>query len=161
MNYTIREMQETDIKSVQKVAKVSWNTTYENMIPVDIQDRFLQAAYSEGRMVSRLKHSSLFVAEKENQIVGFANFSPVNEKGEVELGAIYLEPAYQGRGIGSALLLKGIEKLSGVQSVFIDVEKENRVGIRFYKAKGFKTVAEFEDVLEGHRSKMLRMILEV
>ncbi len=48
-----------------------------------------------------------FVAEVENNIVGFANFSSVREDGKVELWAIYVHPEQQGRGIGSALLQKG------------------------------------------------------
>ena len=96
MGFVIREVVREDIKQVQDIAKESWHATYEGIIPREIQDNFLQAAYSNEMMERRLNSSFLYVAEVENKIVGFANFSPVNHEGQVELSAIYLSPVYQG-----------------------------------------------------------------
>lgn len=161
MSYTIRKMEKTDIKQVQEVAKTSWNATYEGIIPLAIQMNFLNNAYSDEAMNRRLKLSSLYVAEVDGGIVGFANFSPLKEDGTAELGAIYLLPAHQGKGIGTALLQQGIQDLKNASSIFINVEKENKTGCTFYEAKGFKEVCEFDDDLEGHISRMVRMVLAV
>ncbi|MDQ0481839.1 GNAT family N-acetyltransferase [Guptibacillus hwajinpoensis] len=161
MEYTIRKMEERDVNPVQEVAKKSWNTTYEKIIPLEIQERFLDTAYNDEMMIKRLNGSYLYVAEKDQQIVGFANFSTVKEEGEVELGAIYLYPEYQGKGIGTALLHEGIKNLKGVKSIYINVEKENSIGTNFYQAKGFEVISEFDDNLEGHITKMFRMVLSV
>jgi len=161
MEYTIRKMEKKDINQVQEVARTSWNTTYEGIIPLEIQESFLTSAYSDEMMLKRLEVSSLYVAEKNGKIVGFANFSPVKEEGEVELGAIYLYKEYQGEGIGTALLQEGIKELNGARSVYISVEKENETGTSFYRAKGFTVVSEFEDDLEGHITKMYRMVLSL
>jgi ribosomal protein S18 acetylase RimI-like enzyme len=159
MDYTIRNMEKEDIKQVQEVAKTSWNATYEGIIPLEIQESFLNSAYNDEMVLKRLDVSLLYVAEKDGKIVGFANFSPVKEGGEVELGAIYLYPEYQGEGIGTALLQEGIKNLDGARSVYISVEKENETGTNFYRAKGFRVVSEFDDNLEGHITKMFRMVL--
>ncbi|MFI8575394.1 GNAT family N-acetyltransferase [Rossellomorea aquimaris] len=161
MEYTIRKMEKKDINQVQEVARTSWNTTYEGIIPLEIQESFLTSAYSDEMMLKRLEVSSLYVAEKNGKIVGFANFSPVKEEGEVELGAIYLYKEYQGEGIGTALLQEGIKELKGARSVYISVEKENETGTSFYRAKGFTVVSEFDDDLEGHITKMYRMVLSL
>jgi ribosomal protein S18 acetylase RimI-like enzyme len=161
MEYTIRKMEKKDINQVQEVARTSWNTTYEGIIPLEIQASFLTSAYSDEMMLKRLEVSSLYVAEKNGKIVGFANFSPVKEEGEVELGAIYLYKEYQGEGIGTALLQEGIKELNGARSVYISVEKENETGTNFYRAKGFTVVSEFDDDLEGHITKMYRMVLSL
>ena len=47
MTYTIRKMDYKDIQSVQRVAKISWNATYEGIIPLQIQTKFLEEAYSD------------------------------------------------------------------------------------------------------------------
>lgn len=159
MKCTIRNMNKEDINQVQTVAKTSWNSTYEGIIPLELQERFLNTAYSDEMMVKRLNGSSLYVAEIGGEIVGFANFSPVRENREVELGAIYLLPEYQGKGIGTALLQEGIKNVNGAKSVKISVEKENKSGTNFYHAKGFEVLSEFDDNLEGHITKMLRMAL--
>ncbi|WP_188455442.1 GNAT family N-acetyltransferase [Virgibacillus oceani] len=161
MNYSIRNMTEQDIHPVQHVARTSWNNTYEGIIPLEIQNNFLEAAYNDERMMQRLQHSHIFVAEADGQIVGFANFSPVNEAGKMELGAIYLFPAYQGNGIGTALLQKGITDLKGAKEIFINVERDNLVGKTFYEAKGFEVVSEFDDDFDGHILKTIRMVLNV
>jgi ribosomal protein S18 acetylase RimI-like enzyme len=161
MDYKIRQMLQEDIEQLQKVAKISWNHTYKGIIPPDIQERFLQTNYSDEMMVRRLEHSLMFVAECEGTVVGYANFSKVNETGDAELSAIYLCPDYQGKGIGTDLLQAGISHLSAVKAIYINVEKENKVGLAFYRAKGFVVVSEFDDDFDGHILKTVRMALKI
>lgn len=161
MGFVIREMVREDIKQVQDVAKESWHATYEGIIPREIQDNFLQAAYSNEMMERRLNSTFLYVAEVENKIVGFANFSPVNHDGQAELSAIYLSPAYQGRGIGTALLEAGVNNIANIEEIYLDVEKENTIGTAFYTAKGFTIMNEFDDNFDGHILKTVRMVLKV
>lgn len=161
MKYLIRHMLKEDIQQVQKVARNSWYSTYENIIPLAIQNRFLQSAYSDENMKKRLETSYLFVAESNDEIIGFVNFSPLKEGGQIELGAIYLDPDFQGAGVGSALLQKGISTIEGIQEIFINVEKDNIIGKTFYIAKGFKQVAEIDELFDGHNLKTIRMVLTV
>ena len=150
-----------DIKQVQNVAKATWNATYEGIIPLSVQENFLKSAYSEDIMKRRSEQSHLFVAIDNEKVIGFANFSPVNEEGKTELGAIYLYPGFQGKGLGSALLQKGINSLKHVKEIYINVEKENKIGKTFYEAKGFQVVEEFDDDFDGHVLKTIRMVLEI
>ncbi|MDE5414269.1 GNAT family N-acetyltransferase [Alkalihalobacterium chitinilyticum] len=161
MKFTIREMLHDDTKQVQEVAKKTWNATYEGIIPLEVQDDFLNAAYNDERMKQRLERSFLFVAEFDGRVVGFANFSPVRDNGKVELAAIYLYPEYQGKGIGSALLQQGIKDLDGIKEIYINVEKDNKIGKAFYDAKSFKVVKEFDEDFDGHILKTVRMVLKV
>ncbi|KEK25033.1 GNAT family N-acetyltransferase [Bacillus gaemokensis] len=161
MTYIIREMKEADINDVQEVAKVAWHDTYEGIIPKTIQDKFLEQAYSGVKMKYRLENSHLFVAEIDEKIIGFANFSPVKHQNEAELGAIYLLPEHQEKGIGTALLQRGITLLEDVQKIYIYVEAENEKGKRFYEAKGFAALEQFEEDFEGHKLQTIRMVLHI
>ncbi|ARF17828.1 GNAT family N-acetyltransferase [Sporosarcina ureae] len=161
MSFVIREMVKEDIKQVQDVAKKSWNSTYEGIIPHQIQENFLNAAYNDKMMEKRLNSSFIYVAEMKDKVVGFANFTPVNSEGQSELSAIYLYQDCQGEGIGTALLQRGIKELENLKEVYIDVEKENTVGKTFYDAKGFKTINEYDDNFDGHILKTIRMCLTV
>ncbi|WP_407270937.1 GNAT family N-acetyltransferase [Radiobacillus sp. PE A8.2] len=156
--YTIRQMNSEDISYVQHVAKTSWNHTYDGIIPLEIQTNFLENAYSVKMMEKRLQQSFLYVAETDGSIVGFANFSPVKADGVAELGAIYLLPEFQGKGIGSALLEKGIYNNPEVKQIHVEVEKDNQLGLNFYYAKGFIAESEYDDFFDGHTLKTVRMV---
>lgn len=157
----VRKMKKKDIPQVQNVAKTSWHATYEGIIPRNIQDSFLQQAYSKDSLKRRLKSSYIFVAEMNGGIVGFANYTPVDQRGKAELGAIYLLPDFQGKGIGTALLNEGMDKLFGLREIHLSVEKNNAKAIHFYEAKGFKTMSEFDEDFAGHKLKTVRMALNV
>lgn len=152
-------MNEDDISFVQEIAQTTWAATYEGIIPKHIQERFLQAAYSDERLTFRLQTSLFLVATVGESLIGFANFSNVNEEGQAELFAIYLLPTAQHKGIGSALLENGIQRLQGATSLTVCVEKDNIIGRQFYNAKGFQQVDEFDDLFEGHILKTIRLNL--
>ncbi|WP_160718751.1 hypothetical protein [Bacillus sp. USDA818B3_A] len=73
MEFIIREMKLEDIYQVQQVAKESWKSTYQGIIPLGIQERFLKAAYNDDMMQNRLENSFIWVSEVNRKIVGFAS----------------------------------------------------------------------------------------
>lgn len=156
----IIRMAELHIPKVKTIATKSWHATYEGTIPLHVQNDFLAMAYNEERLLKRLTETPFYIAKQEGEIVGFANFSNKKETGEVELGAIYLDPAVQNRGIGSALLAHGCKELQPTK-IYINVESKNEIGKQFYKAKGFEVVNEFDEDFAGHILKTIRMVLHV
>ncbi|PIC98770.1 GNAT family N-acetyltransferase [Sporosarcina sp. P29] len=158
MSFLVREMVSEDIERVQDIARQSWHATYEGIIPRTIQDCFLDAAYDTPMMNRRLQTSNLFVVEVDDEVVGFADFSQVDEDGKSKLRAIYLYPDRQGKGLGSALIQKGIEVLGKLKELIVEVEKDNMIGRKFYEAKGFEVVKEYDDNFDGHTLKTIQMI---
>lgn len=155
----IRNMVKEDIKKVQDIAKQSWNTTYDGIIPYNIQENFLNKAYSNEMMSKRLVSSYLFVAEKITRLLALLIFHQQDSKGRSELSAIYLYPSCKGKGIGTAFLQKGIEVIKNIKEIYLEVEKENLIKKRFYEAKGFKAVKEYDDNFDGHILKTVQMPL--
>ncbi len=158
MNSKIRNMTEKDIPKIQNIAKLSWHDTYAEIIPFHIQDNFLEMAYSSSMLEKRLALTKMYVAEFEDQVVGFANFSK-DENGIVELTAIYLLSDYRNLRIGSALIKHGISRMEGIKFIDVVVEKENKVGYNFYKKFGFLVQDEFEDDFDSHILKSVKMRL--
>ncbi|WP_411955230.1 N-acetyltransferase family protein [Alkalibacillus sp. S2W] len=161
MSVTVRALDQNDFQSVREVAQTSWHDTYDDILPRHVQDAFLTEAYNDYNMQQRLMRGGFWVAEDENGIIGFSNFTPVNEQGDADLVAIYMHPDHIGQGIGSMLLQTGIQQLMSLRYLYVDVEKENEVGMRFYEAKGFKVVKEFDEVFAGHTLSTVRMVLEL
>ncbi|GEN45568.1 GNAT family N-acetyltransferase [Alkalibacillus haloalkaliphilus] len=158
MDAVIRPLEQSDIRAVQQVAQESWHHTYEGVIPRHIQDTFLTEAYSDLNMQRRLDRGGVWVAENQDGIVGFANLTPINDHNEAELVAIYILPDHIGFGIGTKLLQSGVSELKGLQRLYVEVEKENEVGLKFYEAKGFNVLKEYDDVFAGHTLKTLQMV---
>ncbi|MDV2682771.1 GNAT family N-acetyltransferase [Alkalihalophilus lindianensis] len=155
----IRKAIMKDITDIQKVAKETWNDTYEGIIPRDIQDRFIARAYSDENLERRIKKSLFLVATVNDSVIGFANF--FFKQTEAVLGAIYIEPSEHGKGIGSDLLSTGIKELNEVTRILVEVEAGNKVGVAFYQAKGFYLVEEYDDHFDGHILKTKRMALDL
>ena len=150
VNQLIREMRHEDIHAVQLIAKLSWQDTYEGIIPSEIQDLFLEKAYSNAMMMKRLEKTSVYVAVNEEKVVGFANFTRIDEDGDVELTAIYMHPDYQQLGYGKRLLEIGLEHIQKAQQLFVYVESENIKGCSFYERNGFTYLEKFDEFFEGH-----------
>lgn|SRR5690625_3495073 len=161
MNVIIRGMEERDIKDIQQVAKKSWYETYKRSIPLDIQEHFLNTAYQPATLKRRLQESRIFVAKVEKHIVGFIHISNVKKDGRSELGALYLLPHYQRRGIGTALLDYSINRLKGLKEIYLHVEKNNKTALKFYEAKGFEKVSKLTDYLFGHKVQTIQMCLKI
>lgn len=161
MSVVIRLMTENDIQAVQHIAEVSWHDTYENIIPLKIQERFLKLAYNMDTLKKRLKNSIFYVAETDGKLVGFANYSPINKENRMELAAIYIHPVHQNQSIGSRFLDKAIASIPSLKEIYIDVERDNHKGRSFYIAKGFTVVKEFEDDFDGYLLQTIRMVLKL
>jgi GNAT superfamily N-acetyltransferase len=162
MATVIRRATFNDIGDIQMIAKITWAQTYQQIIPLGIQEAFLQKNYSDVAMRNRLDRSVVLVAESDGDIIGFANFFRSEQNAEeAELGAIYILPEVQSKGAGGKLLKAGIEELGRVNRLFVVVEKDNIIGCRFYNSQGFVSVNEFEEQLDGHILKLIKMVLEI
>ena len=151
-----------DIPGVKTVARRTWAHTYRGVIPEPVQQKYLNLAYSQEALERRLRSGIFLVAERQTEIVGFAQFVPVaGTEGEVDLVAIYVLPEAQGRGAGSKLLDAGIRALGDVRRVRVRVERDNTVGRGFYDARGFRLVRESVDEFEGHSFNMVELVLEI
>src|SRR5699024_9929891 len=128
MAFIIGKMKKEDTKQVQDVAKKCWKSTYNQIIPRNIQERLLKAAYSDEMVERRRQESFIFDGKMESEVVGVVNNTPVNDEGQAKLGGIYIHANSQNKGIGTALLQKGFEVLVGVREIYIDVEKDNNIG---------------------------------
>lgn len=96
-----------------------------------------------------LDNSETWIYEDEGRVVGFLSMH------ENEVGAIFIYPEMQGRGIGRALMdvAKGLH-----ETLELEVFKENLKARGFYEHYGFVTFKEY--VPEEFGRPMLRMRLE-
>lgn len=163
MALRIRRAEPGDIGAVQSIARQTWAFTYRDLIPnwADLVERW----YTEQSLRRRMERGVLLVAEDDHQgsLVGFINlFANARVPGEVRLGAIYVLPEWEGRGIGTALLRAGLASIPDTRRVVAHVEQGNTVGLAFYRARGFHPVRELaEDVGDGQLLPTVEVALEL
>jgi ribosomal protein S18 acetylase RimI-like enzyme len=149
---TIRSAQTDDIGGIEEVARQTWNATYAEIISPESQERLLDNFYSSAALKEAVQQegSWFFVAVEENDVIGFAQFI-VQENGDGQLTRIYVQPKMQRQGIGKEMLKEGLSLIEtqGIQRVLVHVEKENQIGIQFYRKRGFDYERKFSVDLLG------------
>lgn len=146
-----------DAEAVFDVQRQTWLATYPNdefgityedirkrlegengeLIPQKVQ-RWKEGIESSG------ERRETFVVRENGKIIGFVAPGIVNEQRRI--GAIYVLPEAQGKGIGGALLKKSIEWHGRNEDIFLRVASYNQNAIDFYRRNGFiETDNKIED----------------
>ena len=137
---SIRIAEVRDATAIAHVHVQSWLTTYEGIVPKEYLASLNEADRVPLWQEWLIRDISIFVAEVEGKIVGFAGGGPIREPlaaYDAELYTIYLLKEVQGRGIGKALLSAVAEALVGRDhtSMLVWVLEQNP-GVRFYVKMG-------------------------
>jgi ribosomal protein S18 acetylase RimI-like enzyme len=85
--------------------------------------------------------SGCFVALGGGEVVGYT-FPHVIGDGRHRVGALYVLPAFHGRGIGHLLLERNLGWHGDRQDVYLHVATYNERAIRFYERHGFVLTGE-------------------
>jgi ribosomal protein S18 acetylase RimI-like enzyme len=153
-----------DVTAVQNIARRTWRATYADLIPEEVQKRLLATWYSTEALEGQIRagETLFLVARWEEQPVGFAQFVRISAS-EAGLLRIYVLPEFQNRRVGSELLSAGLEKLKdlGVGKLTVDVERDNRIGRRFYRRRSFEDVGESIADFGGHRVALVKCELRI
>jgi GNAT superfamily N-acetyltransferase len=135
---TVRAAAPADAAAIREVATDAWRATYAELIGADVVERFLAQAYTPERVALRIERHDVFVAGAEGgDPSGVDAFiDSLVEDGHVHIAALYARPDTRGRGLGTALLRRVVERHPGLD-ISADVLVGNERGEPFYVARGF------------------------
>lgn len=86
-------------------------------------------------------------ADEDGQLVGFVAGDPRPAQGVAWIATIGVDPRYQRRGIGRALL-RACEGLTKLPHMKLTVRLSNRVAVALYEKEGYRTI----DIWKGYYS---------
>jgi ribosomal protein S18 acetylase RimI-like enzyme len=158
---TVRRAVPADAEGISTVNVETWLATYPNDelgITAEALRLHLEGAAGErtAERIARRRRSisesaaggslsAQFVADSGGAIVGYT-LPFVTAEGRHRVGALYVLPAFQGRGIGHLLLARNLAWHGDGQDVYLHVAAYNEHAIRFYERHGFAlTGAEAHD----------------
>lgn len=79
----------------------------------------------------------IFVAKVAGKVVGYIDLS-VDDANRRTIGAVYVAPEAQGRGVGSKLIDKALGLYGRDEDIFLEVVSYNQNAIGFYERFGFE-----------------------
>ena len=139
--HMIRQYEDADLDSVLS----SWENASKVAHPF-LREEF-QAQERKNIPELYIPNADTWVVEVDDQVVGF--IALIGN----EVGAIFLQPAHQGKKIGKLMMDKAKELHGDLE---VEVFERNSIGRNFYAQYGFKLIEEKVHELTGERLLRLK-----
>jgi GNAT superfamily N-acetyltransferase len=163
----IRAARMADIPGLIDVHIASWRSAYREQVPdqvlADLDLTRSQRQRTWSAVLSNDRQRA-FVAERNDQILGFVNIGPARPPVDPTIGevyAIYLNPNAWDQGLGRALFATGEKTLRslGYRSAILWMLATNLRARKFYEAAGWRADGETKGrssrALDTRRSALL------
>ena len=150
MAIDIRRATAQDAAAISRIRIDSWRVTYRGLIPDAYLDgmQLDQSVASWERVLSAGKNdASVFVAEKDGDVIGFAAANMLPEPRydlDAELSAVYLQREFQHAGIGRRLVaaVARAQRKHGATGLIVWVIAANKAARAFYERLGARLLVE-------------------
>ena len=144
---SFKEASLTDVKLIRDLAKISWQSAYQQILSQDQIDYMLAEMYSVREISSQLNHPDYhyFLIFKDDNPVGFLGYENHYDESTTKLHRLYLLPETQGKGVGKDALnfIKKKVSESGDRKIILAVNKNNKAR-KVYESQGFSV---YEDAV--------------
>ena len=154
-----------DVPLIRELAGRSWHAFYPGMISMPQIYYMLRQMYSPRKLLADMQEGAgYFIATWRNlpspdnrqptaENIGFLGYDPPQAGQPLMLQRLYLVPAFQGRGLGAAILtwLESNARFLGHQEIRLRVNKHNHRALKAYRRAGYRPIdALIEPIGEGH-----------
>lgn len=134
-----------DIPAIAALANTVWRAHYPGIITPEQIDYMLARGYAHDVLAGFVQESDsgIDLAHVDDVLAGFAAWLPADNRSELKLDRLYVDPARQRAGIGGALIDRviGHARERGIGVLILNVNKRNAKAIAAYARHGF-TVRE-------------------
>jgi L-amino acid N-acyltransferase YncA len=137
--YEIRPATRADLPTIQGLYNWAVNQTFAT-----IDSEPLDTEEAEAWWQTHASRNIVLVAAEADGVIGFARLLPWKQRGfDVVEDLVYVDPVYQGRGVGRELLGRLIEEAAGHatwRTIVATVATDNRPGLKLHQSMGFTPV---------------------
>jgi ribosomal protein S18 acetylase RimI-like enzyme len=136
----VRPATVNDIPAIQSVVEVTWPIAYSEIVSSRQLNYMINLWYSSSSLEEQMYLGrKFFVAEMQQEIIGFAAYKEEAEHGVYKLDRLYVLPNKQQLGLGKTLLMKVVSSVIelGGKEIILQVHRKNKA-VGFYKKMGFE-----------------------
>ncbi|XVH32818.1 N-acetyltransferase family protein [Haloferacaceae archaeon DSL9] len=149
----IRPAVATDVSTIQGVARRAWREAYVDIIPPETIDETVDEWYSPETLQRALDSpgTAFLVATVDGDVIGFSHGVVVGDEGDIL--RMYVDPAYQRHGVGTALherLRRDLDDFN-MRRMRAMLLADNHQGAAFYRKLGFEKTGEDAVEIGGRR----------
>ncbi|MCR4730078.1 MAG: GNAT family N-acetyltransferase [Saccharofermentans sp.] len=150
---TIRRLEEKDAEAVSELIRTTINISNKKDYPEDIMNQLIASETPE-HVLERASWTHFYVAEKEGTIIGCGAIGPYwGKEDESSLFTIFVNPDYQGKGIGRKIIdtLEKDEFFTRAKRIEIPA---SITGVPFYLKMGYNYKNGITEPDEEHIIRM-------
>lgn len=158
---SIREATENDIPVIRQIAGLAFPAAYRDILTADQIDYMMQWMYSQSSLQRQFREGHVFfLAGKDGVPAGYVSVQP--ESGTLfHLQKLYVHPAFQAAGVGSALFLHALSYARGCGAARVELNVNRHNGaLAFYRKMGMSILREVDNPI-GEGFYMNDYIMEI
>ena len=148
----VRKATVEDAERIATIRMATWQFAYQNILPQSVFDNFDYTAELEKWKKLFIDNQSIHVSTVDEVVRAYCSIHAIrpdcvvgNYQVDGEIGAIYAEPCFEGRGLGSAMFdyARKVFREKKYKNFLVWCLKDNKIGKSFYinKQKG-KIISE-------------------
>jgi ribosomal protein S18 acetylase RimI-like enzyme len=144
MNPSIRDATVEDVPEIQRIARRGWTAAYGDFLAKAAIDAILADWYAPDQLEASITTpEAVYLVAEADEVTGYASAAPTGD-GEAQLYAIYVDPDWWDKGIGTKFLETIAERLTArdIERLRVEVLADNAVGVSFYESRGFERTTE-------------------
>jgi ribosomal protein S18 acetylase RimI-like enzyme len=165
---TIRPAGPSDVAALSDLAGRTWSDAFGAGVGGEDEAAELEETRSEAYFAAALRDTTILVAEREDRLLGYVEFGDVGvpevqvRPGDRGLRRLYVETAFQGRGLGRKLTDAALQhpRLAGAGRIFLQVWEENERAVGLYESFGFRRVGTTTFTVGAEEMEDLVMLLD-
>ncbi|QFU84898.1 GNAT family N-acetyltransferase [Natronorubrum aibiense] len=139
---TVRAATPDDVNAIQHVARSSWTEDYPDILSRESIQEGFDEWYSDDLVRDSIiwSRALMLVAERDDEVVGFAHAVWDPDDNEGNILRVYVAPDHRNEGLGRQLLEATRDRLveQGVERLNAMVLEANEPGNAFYRGFGFE-----------------------
>ncbi|MCL2383821.1 MAG: GNAT family N-acetyltransferase [Oscillospiraceae bacterium] len=133
----IRLMQDNDVDSLYAMIKRTAEISYPTFYPSETVDLVLEQYTSKELLRAKMEKGKFYIALEEKRIVGCGCILFDTKENTSEITTVYVEPDYQGQGIGKEIM-RVLESDATREKMNCIITYAALTAIPFYKRFGYE-----------------------